>query len=264
MPTDIFKIQPIQPDEKAYAARFHNALEYVLMMHKNVGMFRNSLGDLKTLSWFTAPFADPYVMAAGGWQRWKSAPFTAEWYGAPLPIAPQIVLGLKEVPENHVALLADGALGPNPQLTAEQLQQIQMCGKLSGFRFQLDRVRGNRSATNKRSFDLVSYWENVGVTPVYEPWKVVYQLRTLGDQSAANQVVWQSAASLDLRQLLPTNGKPVVVSDALKIPTTVKSGTYQLFLVVEDPTHYYKKPLAIASAGAQADGSYSIAKIQIK
>jgi hypothetical protein len=259
VPTDIFAIKPTQPDEQNYAARFNNALQYALLMHPSVGMFRNSLGDpVTTQNWFTAPFANSYVIAAGGAARWQYAPFCAEWFGPPKPISPQLILGGTEIPQTHVALVCNGALGAGPFTTAD-IQQLQTCGKLSGYRFQLDRI-SRQSTSNTRRLDLTSYWENVGVTPVYEPWVAVYFLKDI----ESNKVIWYGASSLDLRRLLPTNGTPVAVHDVLQIPRYVRPGTYQLSIVVEDPNRYYKTPLALATEGAQPEGGHKIAKVTIK
>jgi hypothetical protein len=48
------------------------------------------------------------------------------------------------------------------------------------------------------------------------------------------------------------------------IPNSVPMGTYQLSIAVEDPTKYYKQPMRLASLGARPDGSYNLAKLQLK
>jgi hypothetical protein len=260
-PTGIFQFKPTQPDEAAYAAIYHNALEYVLRKHPRIGIFRDSLGEPINTSaspadqnWLAAPFNDQYVVAAGGAERWKYAPFNAEW----LDETALMSLGLTDVPAYHVGMISNGSLGKTPFPPAK-LQQLETCGKLSGYRFQLDRI-SRQSTSDTRRLDLTSYWENVGVTPVYEPWLAVYFLKDIEH----NKVIWYAASSLDLRRLLPTNGTPLAVHDVLQIPRCVRPGTYQLSIVVEDPTRYYKAPLALAVEGAQPEGGHKIAKVTIK
>ncbi len=259
-PTGIFQFQPTQPSESAYAALYHNALEYVLRNHPRIGMFRDSLGDpINTKAapanqdWFAAPFNDPYVVAAGGLERWKYAPFNSEWFGA----TSQMPLALTDVPKYHVGMITNGALG-GTTLPPIAMQQLETCGKLSGYRFQLDRVTRQDTRCG-RSLNLTSYWENVGVTPVYEPWVAVYLFR----DRVNHRVIWQGTSHLDLRRLLPTNGAPQMVEDSFQIPLWVRPGSYELSLVVEDPTRYYPIPLALATQGAERDGSYKIARIVI-
>jgi hypothetical protein len=261
-PTDIFQIKP-QPGDTADSS-YHNALEYVLRSYPQAGMFRNSLGDPNTVTWFGAPFQDPYVQAAGGTTRWQTAPCTGEFFGAGSnnsPISPQIVYAETEVPQYHVSAVANGALGPAKNLTATDLQNLQLVGKLAGYRFQLDQATGDQLIYTDAPFTLTSTWENTGVTPAYEPWVVVYQLRRTCGQSQS--VSWQGASALDLRRLLPTNGQTQTVTDTFKLKRPLPPGDYQLTIVIEDPKMFYHTPLTLASSGQQSDGSYAVATVKV-
>src|SRR5690606_33994029 len=108
-----------------------------------------------------------------------------------------------------------------------------------------------------------STWRNVGVTPLYEPFDVKFQLR-----SGAN-VAWEGTSSLNLEQFLPYDAAchpsgtgTEVVNDAFAL-NGVAPGTYDVVLIVADPAGY-RAPLKLAIQTApNADGSYPLGQLVV-
>lgn len=99
-------------------------------------------------------------------------------------------------------------------------------------------------------------WHNVGLTPTYEPWEVVYELRTSG-----GDVVWSGTSSFEPRLFLPA-ATATEVTDALVLPDDVVPGTYELAMVVRDPRGF-RAPLPLANEGRRADGSYALRTVTV-
>jgi hypothetical protein len=101
---------------------------------------------------------------------------------------------------------------------------------------------------------VTSRWANLGVTPAYERWTVQFQLRH------GATTIWQTASSLNLETFLPTADQSV--SDPWQIPASIPPGTYDLLVVVTDPSGY-RRPLPLAIDGQLADGSYRVGSVQV-
>src|SRR5262249_24582608 len=112
-------------------------------------------------------------------------------------------------------------------------------------------------------FDITTLWSNLGVTPAYSSWNVLFQLR----DPATGKIAWQGSSQLDLQRLLPTRidnvpDAPVSVTDHLTLSGALVSGHYQLVIQIVDPDGYYP-PLALAIRGRNGDGSYVIGDIAV-
>ncbi|HEY8732988.1 MAG TPA: DUF4832 domain-containing protein, partial [Puia sp.] len=92
-------------------------------------------------------------------------------------------------------------------------------------------------------------WQNIGVTPTYENWNVVYELR-----NSSNAVVWSGVSSFNPRLFLP--GAASAKTDVFTLPASVPQGNnYSMFVVVRDPNGY-RQPMPLAISGRNSDGSY--------
>jgi hypothetical protein len=97
----------------------------------------------------------------------------------------------------------------------------------------------------------------MGAAPVYENWKVIYELR-----NAAGAVIWSGTSASDPRNFLP-NEKVKSIIDHFELPPTVPKGSCSLYLIVRDPQGY-RQPLPLAISGRNADGTYLVrSNIQI-
>ena len=100
-------------------------------------------------------------------------------------------------------------------------------------------------------FNITIGWQNTGAAPVYENWKVVFELR-----NAAGVVIWSGNSVFDPASILPYS-KANSVTDRFNLPPAIPRGNYSLNLIVRDPREY-RQPLPLAISGRNADGSYLI------
>jgi hypothetical protein len=103
--------------------------------------------------------------------------------------------------------------------------------------------------TTGTPFSLSLNWKNVGISPTYDNWDVVYELKNSGGTT-----VWTGTSALKLRLFLP-QANATVQTDNLTVPTSVAAGTYSLILYAKDPTGY-RQPLTLAITGRRSDGGY--------
>ena len=99
-------------------------------------------------------------------------------------------------------------------------------------------------------------WENVNVAPTYDQWEVKYQLR------GAKGIAWSAASALNLRRLLPTQGKPLKATDTFSLPAGLPAGSYTLTVQVVDPTNTVA-PMRLADAGRTSDGAYPLGTVTV-
>jgi hypothetical protein len=130
-------------------------------------------------------------------------------------------------------------------------------GKHTGYRFVLHALTYPAEVTNNALLTISSQWSNVGITPAYEPFAVMFELRPKGQAD----VRWSSISRLDLERLLPTT-QPLEISDELYLPDRVPPGQYTLSLVVRDLAGY-RAPLSLAITGADASGRYLLGELTI-
>lgn len=155
-----------------------------------------------------------------------------------------------EVRQYHISMFANGNFSENcgqapvcaPQGTRDSLFYAW---KLMGYRNYL--TGGNMPTTlqNGVPFTINLNWRNDGVAPVYENWKVQYELRQ------GSTVVWTGTSAYNMRTLLPGTGTS---SDQLSF-AGVTAGTYSLVIIIRDPNGY-RQPFPLGQYGRQSDGSY--------
>ena len=148
-----------------------------------------------------------------------------------------------------------GALSSYP--VDQQAKYVELYKKL-GYRFVLNSVTLPTSVNSGASLTISSAWSNVGVTPAYHPWQTYYQLIN----PSTNTVEWEGKSSVSLETFLPTLSAPVSATDTFVLPSTLKSGNYEVYVMVKDPDGYYK-PLNLSIVGRTTNGNYKIGQIQV-
>jgi hypothetical protein len=235
---------------------FHvwDGLTYALNLSPNIGLRADCLGK-PDFGGYAASFAVPAAA-----QRWKTSPVILEYCGGP-----DFQTAQDQIVQYHAALIGDGAGNINSfgSYSSSDQQLMMLNYNTSGYRFVLDRLTVASTLARGSSFDVTSLWSNVGITPAYSAWSVVFQLKDPG----TGQIAWEGTSRLDLQQLLPTKtgsgtDTPASVADHFTLPAAVAAGTYQWVVRVVDPEGYYR-PLALAIQGRTSDGSYLLGDITV-
>lgn len=227
-----------------------DAFVYALAKSPRIGVRVDSLCD----SSFDHQLSDSPEKLAAVKDRWKTAPLVTEFYSKPT----NLTLCNQQVRQWHVASVANHAIGSWSGYSATQQDQLLQVGKSSGYRFVLNKLTFPDTVTTGTPFTISAQWSNVGVTPAYEPYVVLFELR----QEGQPWVVWSGISQLNLEQFLPTT-TPQMVNDTFKLPTWLKAGNYTLKLIVHDRWSY-RPPLALAISGASSTGRYSLGTITVQ
>ncbi len=121
-----------------------------------------------------------------------------------------------------------------------------------GYRIILDSGQMTTNISSGNAFNIKLSWHNIGIAPVYEPWRVTFELR----KSSDGTVVWKGISRFGLKLFQPAvNG--TLASDNFSMNNSIAAGTYTMFLIVRD-TAGYMAPLPLGITGRQGDGSYPI------
>lgn len=226
-----------------------DAFVYTLNKSPRIGIRVDSLCN----SWFDNQFSELPEKLALVQQRWKTAPIITEFYSwNPTDLA----LCQQQIQTWHIAGLANGRLNWG-DYTAQQQQQLIDLGKNAGYRFVLHSLSYPAQSPNNAMLSISSQWLNLGITPAYEHFEVSYELRPKGQTN----MIWSGVSKLNLEQLLPSPTAQTVV-DQLYIPGRLPTGTYNLSMVVRDPTRY-RAPLLLAISGVDQNGRYALGEITI-
>jgi hypothetical protein len=231
-------------------------LQYALGLSPRIGLRDDCLGLDKDGAWWGMNAAqalgplDPF-------QRWKTAPYITEFCGS----ATSFAQAATQVRDLHVASLSGGGSFPkggalSTYPAAEQAAFID-AAKSASYRFVLESISLPGSLARGESFTVTSAWSNVNVSPAYDAWNVMIQLR-----NHSGSVIWQGRCGIDLEELLPTSGVPVSVKDGFTLDGAVAPGVYTLSIIVVDPQGYLG-PLRLAIAGRSSDGSYALGSISV-
>ncbi|MGZ8518518.1 MAG: DUF4832 domain-containing protein, partial [Chitinophagaceae bacterium] len=103
---------------------------------------------------------------------------------------------------------------------------------------------------------LMLRWKNIGISPTYENWDVVFELK-----DSAGNVVWTDKSQFKPKLFLPQDTS-TAITDHFTLPGNIRSGNYDLSLIVKDPKGY-RSPLPLAITGRKDDGRYIIKTINI-
>ena len=138
----------------------------------------------------------------------------------------------------------------SPTLFAQQNTNMRAASLEQGYRIVLD--TGTLSPSSPGSGSSISInlkVKNIGLCPVYEKWKWIYELRN------GSTVVARDTSTFSPRYYLPSTSDSSI-TDVMAL-TNVAAGTYTLYLIIKDSLGY-KAPLPLAISGMNADGSYTL------
>ena len=174
--------------------------------------------------------------------RYKNAPVTGEpnFQGNYLDLPAEVRL-------YKINSFGNGNLGFTPGANASS-DSIRMASKLAGHRLQIEGGALSTTLTAGNPFTVTLNWRNAGLTPIYENWNIVFELR-----NSSNVAVWSQNSTFDPRLFLPS-ATTTPITDNFIVPSSL-NGTYSLVLICRDPKGY-RKPLYLAITGRNADGSY--------
>jgi hypothetical protein len=214
-----------------------DAFVYCLKQSPLIGVRCDSLdmpGD-----WFSKQFTNYPKKLAVMKDRWKTAPFIVECETE----------DITKVERWHLASISDFSWGKPKD------QRFVDIGKRTGYRYELNSVRFPSRWTQGTPVTLEARWSNVGVTPLYERFDVVYELWP----EKGERKVWSAKSQLDLTKFLPTQAPQKKVD---RLRPTVPPGRYRLTVAVLDPTGY-RKPLALAIRGRNPQGRYPLGIVEV-
>ncbi len=231
----------------------YDALSYALSLSQKIGLRMNCLGK-STMGGAVVDFAQ----SAAARNRWITAPTIVEYCDEP-----DFQEALNQIKQYHFAMIGDGAGNVKSFSSYSPSDQYLMMlnYKISGYRFVLNSLTLPSQIESGGQITVVTKWSNFNVTPAYNPWNIMLQLR-----NAAGSVVWQGKSRLDLQTLLPTTNQstgidtPITVSDSFTLPNNIPNSIYSVSLQVVDPYNYYF-PLKLAIQGRSQDGSYPLGTI---
>lgn len=147
---------------------------------------------------------------------------------------------------------ADGAAWTNLQAYWRAASAEQ------GYRLIIDSGRMTTNISSGNAFNMTLYWRNSGLAPVYETWRVTYELRN----DANGNVAWRGISKFTPKLFLP-NTSDSTVSENFSMNNAVPGGTYTMYIKIID-TAGYKAALPLYITGRTADGAYPVrSNIQI-
>jgi hypothetical protein len=182
-------------------------------------------------------------------EKWKNAPITGEPNPGVAPITGMADL-IGQVNLYHHTSFGNGNYPDGSALPLATRNTIRAAFKRAGYRLILT---GGKAVTSTGSIAITLNWQNIGITPTYENWDVVYEL-----VSSSGAVTTLGTSSVKPKLILPAT-TPTVVVDTFSENVT---GTYTLRMVVKDPSGY-RQPAPIAIQGRSASGYYNLGTVSL-
>ena len=192
--------------------------------------------------------------------RWKTAPVIIESYSSDGVTAS---LGPKQVRDYHISNIGNGNFSTAwGTLSLSDRDSLLKSASLAGYRYVLRNVTYPNNLKVNKKMIFKSTWSNVGNSPAYRKWNVVYRLL-----NSSNIVMWQDTSKVDLKTILPTqdaNGKdtPIICSDEFLIPISILPGKYNFEIIILDDMNY-SNPLRLGIIGRKSNGAYPICDINV-
>lgn len=183
--------------------------------------------------------------------KWKTAPITGEPNPGVAAITGMVDL-LGQINLYHHVSFGNGNYPIGSQLSTSTRNTIREGFKRAGYRIEIK--TGGSVKVSAGRISITNIWHNVGVTPTYENWDVVYEL-----VSASGSVTRLGISSFKPKLFLPQT-LPTSVTDNFNV--NLPSGNYTLRVMVEDPSGYRQR-LPLAIQGRNSDGSYNLGTIKL-
>lgn len=207
--------------------------------------YLHQLLELNTGQW---PIGQGLTVAQKFLNLYKTAPGTGEPLPGAAPINQMVDL------ENQVILYGSTSFGNGNWLgfpNGVTQDRIRAAWKRSGYRLKVTTGDAPQIITRGVPFQIKVNWQNVGITPAYNDWQVVYELQTGG-----GTVVWTGVSSKVLKLFRPDQGI-VQTTDNLIVTASTSAGTYKLVIKVKDPVGF-RSNMKLALQGMNSDISYTI------
>lgn len=187
----------------------------------------------------------------GAKEHWRKAIFVTEWCQRNLGSsgANLFVQGEKQVRDHHVSMLSSGNFDHAPA-SADEIAAFRKANVEAGYRLRASEVALQVGADG--AISVRSRWNDDGIAPTYLRWRVV-----VGLKGATNV---ERPLAMDLREAMPD--APLDHDETVRAPAPLPSGTYQVYLRVED-VQGISPPMQLAMKGRDADGNYGLGSITV-
>lgn len=188
--------------------------------------------------------------------RWKTSPIVGE----PIQTGPVYNSCAYGAMEDQVTLYHATSFGNgNYSSTSASCMRdhIRAASKATGYRLVLEGGAVTSNFLSGTPFTINLNWKNVGITPVYEIWDVVYELR----DETTNTLIWSGYSTFNPKLFLP-QVSATSITDKFTLPSTITTGDYKLNVIIKDPKGY-RAPLPLAIEGRNPDGSYTLDVISL-
>ena len=156
----------------------------------------------------------------------------------------------RQMKHYHVSSFGNGNLDKSLN-NPDALENIRASSKIAGYRLVLTEGSMTPNLKPGAGFNITIGWQNTGAAPLYENWKVIFELR-----NSAGVVIWSGRSVFDPATILPSD-KANSITDHFNLPSSLPKGNFGLYLIVRDPQGY-RQPLPLAISGRNTDGSYLI------
>ncbi|HRP30433.1 MAG TPA: hypothetical protein PKV73_01010 [Agriterribacter sp.] len=185
-------------------------------------------------------------------EKWKTAPITGEPNPGVAAITNMVdLLGVNgQILKYHHVSFGNGNYPIGSQLSTTARNNIREGFKLAGYRLEL---KGGKVVTGDSKISITLNWQNVGSTPTYESWQVLYEL-----VSSSGTVVTLGASTFNPKLFLPQS-QQTVITDTFNEGL---SGTYTLRIKIID-LNGYRQPLSLAIQGRQSNGAYNLCQLSL-
>jgi Domain of unknown function (DUF4832) len=193
------------------------------------------------------------MSAPGAIDRWKTAPFITEWCQTNLGTsgADLFVQGEAQVRQYHVSMLSSGNFSTQPT-SATDSAAFRQANVEAGYRLRTKAVTVAVSVGDTHG-KITTTWVNDNVAPTYLAWQVVVGFR--------GATTLEVPLSLDLRKVLP--GAPLTDDESVVLPHALESGTYEVYLRVDDSQKVSQAMQLAMSGQNSASGEYLLGSIEL-
>ena len=195
-----------------------------------------------------------YAAVEGMAEVWKKAPVVFEWYGDYDYLKSRgwsFDAAVNFMLVNHVTMINDN-IGHVPP---EAMPQLEKLARLAGYRFALRETAHPAAVRRGGNLSVDMKWANVGVGKLYRPFKLRLMLL-----DAAGEIACSADAKADPRDWLPGE---YAIAETLRIPDSLKTGTYTLAVAVVDPAGQ-RPPLRLAMDAPEQSGRYSVSPVKVE
>lgn len=225
-----------------YTPGFSDSLYYALNQRQDVGIRHDALGSERHQEKYRSEIADLIE------KTWPRAPIAFEFY--PESYTPDALRSARDFAwEMHASYLHENFDEQGDDALIERILERM------GYRLLLREIRYTSELRPGETFSVEMFWENIGVAPPYvtSPLVVLFA-------NQRGEAVWSHQFDVFPSEW-PLN-EPVPLQEDLPLPDTLPSGTYDLKVAFVEPET--EQPLlAIAIAGRDVQGYYSIGKVRI-